>query len=133
MAMTDNIPRKTYFFTQVDDLVFDAILLMIVLGLHDNAFESDAASFEDIFKVKVKRPRRSLDFTWKKSMLKVPIFRHTETINGEVRTSPTKALRYQTYLYYLQRLGIQAGFMQLLTAYCIRRGVGESVESKPVW
>lgn len=38
------------------------------------------------------------------------------------------ALRYYTYLYYLQRLGLQAGFMQILGAYAIRRGAGEAVE-----
>ncbi|KAH7124710.1 hypothetical protein EDB81DRAFT_606118, partial [Dactylonectria macrodidyma] len=47
--------------------------------------------------------------------------------DGTTRTSPT--LHYHTNLYYLQRLGISAGFMQLLSPYVIRRGAGEGVEA----
>ncbi|KIX01209.1 uncharacterized protein Z518_08934 [Rhinocladiella mackenziei CBS 650.93] len=34
-----------------------------------------------------------------------------------------------TYLYYLQRLGLQAGLMQILGGYVLRRGAGEAVEA----
>ena len=32
------------------------------------------------------------------------------------------------YLYYLQRLGLATGFMQILGPYDIRRGVGNKVD-----
>ena len=63
-------------------------------------------------------------------MMKTPIFRQPERTPNGVETSPTKALRYYTYLYYLQRLGLEAGFMQILSGYVIRRGAGEAVECK---
>jgi hypothetical protein len=61
-------------------------------------------------------------------MLKKPIFRQAERTSIGIQTSPTKALHYYTYLYYLQRLGLLAGLMQILGAYAIRRGAGEAVE-----
>lgn len=36
------------------------------------------------------------------------------------------------YLYYLQRLGLTTGFMQILNPYCIRRGSGEAVEGEHI-
>lgn len=60
--------------------------------------------------------------------MKTPIFRQAERNSAGVKTSPVKALRYHTYLYFLQRLGLEAGFMQILSAYAIRRGAGEAVE-----
>lgn len=54
--------RKTYILTEVDALIFDAILLMIVLALLDDAFESNVISMEDILRVRVRPPRRSLEF-----------------------------------------------------------------------
>ncbi|KAF5603959.1 hypothetical protein FPCIR_1080 [Fusarium pseudocircinatum] len=59
--------------------------------------------------------------------MEIPIFRRAVMTAAGVRTSETIALRYHTYLYYLERLGINAGFMQVLTSYMIRRGAGESV------
>lgn len=43
------------------------------------------------------------------------------------------ALRYHTYLYYLQRLGLAAGFMKLLCGYDIRRGAGEAVDGTCIY
>ncbi|EFY84778.1 hypothetical protein MAC_09181 [Metarhizium acridum CQMa 102] len=49
--------------------------------------------------------------------------------DGKVRTFDTEALRYHTYLYYLQRLGLVTGFMQILNPYYIRRGSGEGIKA----
>jgi hypothetical protein len=101
---------------------------MIVIAVLDNAFESKVKSVEDIYHTRVRTPRRSLEFKWRQDKLKTPIFRQAERTATGIGTSCTKALRYHTYLYYLQRLGLAAGFMQILTAYAIRRGAGEAVE-----
>jgi hypothetical protein len=119
---TDIFGRKTYILTEVDTLVFDAILLMIIAAILDDAFESKVTSMEDILRIRVRPPRRSLEFRWRAEMMKKPIFRQAERTSTGIQTSPTKALRYHTYLYYLQRLGLQAGLMQILGAYVIRRG-----------
>jgi hypothetical protein len=84
---------------------------MITIAILDNAFASDVVSVGDILKTRVRAPRRSLEFNWRSDVLKTPIFRQADSCGTVVQTSPTKALRYYTYLYYLQRLGLQSGFM----------------------
>jgi len=101
---------------------------MIVMALLDNAFRSEVRSIEDIYRTRVQAPRHSLEFKWKQDKLKTPIFRQAERTPTGIETSETKALRYHTHLYYLQRLGLATGFLQILTSYCIRRGSGEAVE-----
>jgi hypothetical protein len=101
---------------------------MITIAIVDDAFESNIKSPEQLFKIRVKRPRRSLRLKWKKSILKTPIFRQAVPSLSEVRTSDTRALHYHTYLYYLQQLGFAVGFPQILAPYDIRRGAGEAVD-----
>jgi Protein of unknown function (DUF3435) len=101
---------------------------MIVLAILDNVFKSQIRSVEDIFRLRVRAPRKSLQPRFEKSMLGIPIFRQAvPSVNG-VRTSPTKALHYRTLLYYLQRLGMATGFMQILQPYDIRRGTGNELD-----
>jgi len=101
---------------------------MIALAIVDNAFEAKIKSAEDIFRLRVREPRRSLQLKFKKEMLGIPIFRQAESTIDGVRTSPTKALRYHTFLYYLQRLGRATGFPQLLKPYDLRRGTGNALD-----
>ena len=98
------------------------------MAILDNAFESKVSSMEDIIRIRVRAPRRSLEFKWRANMLKKPVFRQAERTATGIQTSPVKALRYHTYLYFLQRLGLQAGLMQILGGYVLRRGAGEAVE-----
>lgn len=103
---------------------------MVAIAILDNAFEPKFQSVEDIFRTRVRAPRNSLQLKWNPEKLKVPIFRQAETSPSSVVTSGVKALRYATYLYYLQRLGLSAGFMQILGAYVVRRGAGEAVDGQ---
>jgi hypothetical protein len=102
---------------------------MITIAILDDAFEADINCIEDIYSKRLLPPRHSLHFKWKPERMKTPIFRQAEMTPEGIQTSLSKALRYYTYLHYLQRLGLQAGFMQILGSYCIRRGAGEAVES----
>ncbi|EJP61053.1 FluG domain-containing protein [Beauveria bassiana ARSEF 2860] len=121
---------KTFIFYEVDTLLFDAILPFLSLALLDNAFKSDVQSVEDFYRIRVRAPRHSIDFDWKDDIKDTPIFRQALVAHeGTIQTSPTEALHYHTYLYYLQRLGLTTGFMQILNPYCIRRGSGEAVEA----
>lgn len=45
---TNIVGRKTYILTEVNTLVFDAILLMIIIAILDDTFESKVALIEDI-------------------------------------------------------------------------------------
>lgn len=119
-----------YLLSEVDSLIFDAVALMITIAIVDDAFEHEVISIKALFQKRVLPPRRSLHLKWKKEMLKVPIFRQAVPSPQGVRTAPGKALRYYTYLYYLQRLGLLVGFPQLLGPYDIRRGSGEAVDGK---
>ncbi|KAH6662715.1 hypothetical protein B0J14DRAFT_685428 [Halenospora varia] len=101
--------RKVFLFSEVNNLVFDAIILMLTITIHDNAFRSEKIqSVRDIFRLWVKQPRYSLELKWKKSILKTSIFRQAVlSVDGTQTSSPkdAKALWYYTYIYYLQRLG----------------------------
>ncbi|KAF1730595.1 hypothetical protein CRV24_008664 [Beauveria bassiana] len=100
------------------------------VSLLDNAFAAELRSVEDFYKIRVRAPRRSLEFDWKDGIKDTPIFRQALVTHEEtIQTSPTEAIHYHTYLYYLQRLGLMTGFMQILNPYCIRRGSGEAVEA----
>jgi hypothetical protein len=71
---------------------------MIAIAFADDAFDANIKSPQEIFKLRVKKPRHSLQIRWKKSILKTPIFRQAvSSING-VQTSPTIALRYVLFL-----------------------------------
>ena len=83
---------------------------------------------EDIFRIRVQAPRRSLQLRFKKSILDTPIVRQTVSSAHGVQTSPTKALRYKTFLYYFQRLGTASGMIQILAPYVIRRGTGNELD-----
>jgi hypothetical protein len=104
---------------------------MLVIAILDNAFESCVKSAEDVFRLRVKAPRNSYQLKWKEKVQKIPIFRQAVFTASGVQTSDPsepKALRYHTYLYYLQRIGLLTGFPQLLCPYDTRRGAGEAVD-----
>jgi hypothetical protein len=107
---------------------------MLAIAIHDNAFRSEKIqNVRDIFRLRVKQPRHSLELKWKKSILKTPIFRQAvPSVDGAQTSSPgnSKALRYYTYMYYLQRLGYTVGFPALLTGYALRRGAGEALDGQ---
>jgi hypothetical protein len=85
-----------------------------MFALDDDAFKADIRLVENIFRIRVQVPRRSVQLWFKKSMLGTPIIRQAVSTAYGVYTSPTKALRYKTFLYYFQRLGIASGMMQIL-------------------
>jgi|SRR5271170_4119312 len=122
--------QQIFLMSEVEHLIFDPILIVVVFALADGAFESEIKSVADVFRTRLKAPCRSLQLRFKDSMLSVPIFRQAVPSANGVQTSPTKVLRYYTYLFYLQRLGQLTGFMQILTSYDIRRGTGNELDGK---
>jgi hypothetical protein len=121
--------RRRYFFTEQDDLIFDVVLPIICLGLQDNAFKSwKICCLKDIYSLRVPPERHALEIEWKPGRLEQPIFRQAERHGMSIVTSDTEPYPYHTYLYWLQHNGFDCGFLQILTSYCIRRGVAESVK-----
>jgi hypothetical protein len=103
---------------------------MIALGILDNAFELEFEHAEDIFKLRVDKHRQSMRLRWKPDWENKPVFRQAVATPDGVQTSRDEPLRYHTFLYYLQRLGMMAGMMKILNPYNIRRGTGEAVDGK---
>ena len=56
---------KTFILTEVDNLIFNPILLMIIIAILNNAFKSKVKSVEDIYHTQVHTPRYSLEFKWR--------------------------------------------------------------------
>jgi hypothetical protein len=104
---------------------------MLAIAIKDDAIEVNGYSCaEPFFETNLQSPTKAMLVHWKPEMLKVPIFRQAvRTATGFV-TSESKAMRYSTYAYYLQRLGWATGFEQKLTCYCFRRGTGNAVDGK---
>ncbi|OJD26944.1 hypothetical protein ACJ73_01667 [Blastomyces percursus] len=126
----DKSAPTTYIFHERDDnLALCPISHFLALALADGAFEAQGInSVEDVFRIRVQAPRNSLQLKWKQSMLNVPIFRRAMHTTEGVRISPDRALPYDTFNQYLQRLGRNAGFEYKLTPYCIRRGTANAVD-----
>ncbi|KAI0806559.1 hypothetical protein GGR55DRAFT_690132 [Xylaria sp. FL0064] len=95
---------------EVDALLFDTILLVIIIALPDNALDANIRSIEDIYRIRVKPPRRSYKFHWKEEVKDIPIFRQAVMTEDGLRT-------------------MLVGFMQLLVSYMVRRGAGEAVKA----
>jgi len=124
-----NAGRKIFCLYEVDDLIFDPVLCMIVLGMLEGAFELEFTSIEQVFSLRVDPRRNSMRLRWKKSYENVPIFRQAVATVDGIRTSEKEVLRYHTFLYYIQGLGFMAGLMKILNPYNIRRGAGKAVDS----
>lgn len=124
--------RTTYIFHERDDnLALCPISHFLALALADHAFQAQGIhSAEDIFQIEVPSYRNSLQLRWKAEMLSVPIFRRAVRTAQGIRISPDRALPYDTFNQYLQRLGRNAGFEGALTPYCIRRGTANAVDSE---
>jgi len=60
---------------EVDDLIFDPTILMMTLGIIDNAFELEFESIADIYRLRVLEPRKSLRLKSKKAWENIPICR----------------------------------------------------------
>ena len=96
---------------------------IIAQAFNDDAFNANGVtSPEDIFKLKVKPGLRCQSIPWKRKKLDRPIF--------FAPVFPRKALTYAMYHRWLKRLGVETGFAQVLTTYCLRRGAGNAVNGK---
>jgi hypothetical protein len=63
------------------------------MAILTNAFESKVSSMEDMIRIRVRAPQRSLEFMWRANMLKKPVFQQAERTATDIQTSPVKALR----------------------------------------
>jgi len=125
-----NIRRKIFCLYEVDDFIFDPVVCMIAIGILDNAFELGFTRAEDIFKLRVDRRRQTMCLRWKSQLEEQASISASSSYFRWRPNVKDEPLRYHTFLYYLQRLGMVAGMMQILNPYNIRRGTGETVDSE---
>ncbi len=65
---------------------------------------------------------------WKPEWLKRPVFRRSYQVIGRSVKAKTKPMTYQTYRFYVDRLGRDTGFEDKLTTYCFRRGTANAID-----
>ncbi|KAI0626734.1 DUF3435 domain-containing protein [Pyrenophora tritici-repentis] len=122
---------KTFKMYQNKNPLLCPIAHMVALGLHHNAFAaSSISSPEAILRAHIPARKSCRIFRWKKDMLQTPVFREPARARGQALSeSPATPLRAQTAARYLKRLGRDVGMEQSVTQSCIRRGVGNGVDS----
>lgn len=104
---------------------------ILALAIKDDVIEVDGFTHaEPFFMSNLQDPTKAILVHWKPERLKKPIFRQVVRTFDGLATSDHKALRYSTFIFYLDRLGWAAGFAQKLTSYCFRRGTGNAVDGK---
>ncbi|OJD11662.1 hypothetical protein ACJ73_09496, partial [Blastomyces percursus] len=122
-------PTIYIFHERDDNLALCPVSHFLALALADDAFDAKGInSVEDVLRIRVTAPRNSLHLKWKPNMLNIPVFRRAVHTAEGIRISPDKALPYDTFNQFLQRLGRNAGFEHKLTPYCIRRGTANAVD-----
>lgn len=118
-----------FVFHEHDELIFCPILHFLALAFADNAFASPHISnLDDIYQIRIENFKESIELSWKKEMMKVPVFRRpVRRLNG-MDISSNMAEQYDHFRTDLLRLGKNAGFMPPLTSYCLRRGAADVVD-----
>ncbi|KAM0742721.1 hypothetical protein ACQRIT_002898 [Beauveria bassiana] len=120
----DNKPKPTiFFFTPTRKLIFDAIMVIVALALHDHAF--DAACLTDAYSLlsrDVWGPRDCMPIRWKKEKLKVPVFRR---ISGAT-LSEDEAMLYSKLNYDMGRQSLESGHEKAWTPRSARRGASNA-------
>jgi hypothetical protein len=78
----------------------------------------------------VRQGLKSQPIPFRSELGDVLVFRtHVRTDDG-VETSDHTALTYTKLNEWLKRLGTETGFVQVLTAYCLRRASGNAINGK---
>ena len=111
-----------------DNPIFCPILNMLALAFTGRAFrEGGIRKPEDIDSLVIPDYKERLVLDWRPEVMETPIFR-TKREDGEI--SATEAWSYADFNYYLKRLGVLAGYPQILMSYALRRGAANAVDCK---
>lgn len=120
----DNKPRPTiFYFSPTRKLIFCAVSTILSLALHDKAFDSpsliDASA---IFDKEPPRFQQSTPLRWKKSMLKIPVFRRYRgtTLSG------IEAMLYSKLNDDMGQQSLDSGHEKRWTPRFARRGASNA-------
>ena len=118
------MPRTVFWFTPTKRLIFCLVNVILCLALRDQAFA--ATSLTDakrVLHLKNWGPSQCTPLRWKKSMLKIPVFRRFDR-NGVL--SDTEPMTYAKLRNDLGRQSLEAGFEHKWTPRFFRRGTSNS-------
>ncbi|RKL13865.1 hypothetical protein BFJ70_g15819 [Fusarium oxysporum] len=124
----DRKPKPTIFLVREHRLpMLCPISHVLARAIRDDAVLVDGYnSAEPFFSTKLSCP--AVKVHWKPHMLKIPVFRRTvRSSYGTWVLSDIEAVRYSTYAYWLNRVGITLGYEDPLTSYCFRRGLVDAL------
>lgn len=120
--------RTIFFFTPTKKLIFCPVSIIVGLALHDEAFH--ATSLTDakrVLDVKTWGFMKSTPLCWKKSKLKMPLFRRIDRDGG---LSATEAMAYSKLRYDMVQQSQDAGYKQYWTPRFFCRGAGNAANGK---
>jgi hypothetical protein len=101
------------------------------LAFHDNAFEADLSSPEQIYQLVIPARKDKLEIRWKKEWRDRPFVRDIEyNPDGGVRLSDTKPLDYQKLRKDFRSIGRELGMRKLPEWYDLRRAGGKMITGK---
>jgi len=125
----DRKPKPTiFYFTPTQKQSLCVVSLLISLALHDQAFAAEnLTNAASVLQTKVVRGTESTPLRWKKTMLKIPVFRRL-TRDGMV--SGNQAMLYSTLRDIIRNQSLDAGFEKHWTPKFFRRGAGNAANGK---
>ncbi|KAH8719857.1 hypothetical protein HC256_000269 [Beauveria bassiana] len=120
----DNKPKPTiFFFTPTRKLIFDSIMVIVALALHDHAFDASCLTdAHSLLSKDVWGPRDCMPIRWKKEKLKIPVFRR---ISGAT-LSEDEAMLYSKLNYDMGRQSLESGHEKAWTPRFARRGASNA-------
>lgn len=114
------------FFDRCEFIAYSPVILLIALGLYDNAFESNSIlTPKRLYSLSIQG-RAALQLTWRKDMLETPILRDLSSLDPDSPSPKMMATGCLNRL--LKRLGLALGIEDPVTAYCFRRGNANALD-----
>jgi hypothetical protein len=99
------------------------------LAFDDETFGIPGLIFSgQLFRLRVKN-KGCQSIPWKEEMLDIPIFRRFIATKQGVQTSPDEPFIYYKYHPWVKRLGEALSYFQTLTTYCLRKALGNAINS----
>jgi hypothetical protein len=107
------MPSKVFLMSEVKQPFFDVVMLVVAMAFRDRAFESNIRSLDDLFATRVQPPRHSFQLKFVIEKHNVCVCRQPVSTSCDISTHKMKPLKSHTYLFYLQRLSLSVGYLEL--------------------
>ncbi|KAH7110517.1 FluG domain-containing protein [Dactylonectria estremocensis] len=138
----DNKPKPTVFLFREHPLpMLCPISHILARAIRDDAIQVNGYSSAEPF-FSTKLGKGAVKVHWKPCKLKIPVFRKSvRTASGAWQKSETEPMKYATYAFYLDRIGMRylgeltefiryLGSEEKWTSYCLRRGNANALLGK---